>query len=495
MHVDVMVVTPPKDASVRQMISRTYPGYSCVDSVPLRAASVLEGGGFSVGFLPLYNLFYNFSSVRDEDDVAVYIRRHDTDVYLLINDYYIPSRSSPCYEASLCLARLLKENNPNCSILMAGNHVSMLPKSVFRDSQEADVVIKMEAEPILCTLVEKIQKSMSPEGIKGIVYRENGRIRESDGYGSIANLDSLPVPAYHLLREWTEEIPKRSGRVSGLVDLSVRTSYCCPYRCAFCASAPNWNSVRFRSAEKVAEDLINARESLKGKKALFSYFDDENFTINMGHVEEIAQVMQREDMHLDGVLASTPSLTKTVTDTISEFSDSILVGAENAVDSVLANVNKPQTYQKTLRACKNARESNLKVDLQWIIGLPGEDTRTIGENLNAIFSIIMRGDARSVSPNVLRPQPGSDIGDHPEKYGITVHHRMWSQYYSNGAYPSFSTETLNRDQIYVYYLMAEMVASEASQMSGVYQSHHLEPIVTGPEIDLFSKFMQQVGHS
>jgi anaerobic magnesium-protoporphyrin IX monomethyl ester cyclase len=495
MHVDVLVITPPKDASVRQMISRTYPGYSSVDSVPLRAASTLEQGGFSVGFLPLYNLFYNFSAAQDRDDVAAYVRGYDTDVYLLINDYYIPSRSSPCYEASLFLARLLKENNPNCSIALAGNHVSILPKAVFQDSQEADAVIKMEAEPILCTLVETLQKSTSLDGIRGIVYRENGRIRESEGYGSIADLDSLPVPAYHLLREWTEEIPQRSGRVSGLLDLTVRTSYCCPYRCAFCASAPNWNSVRFRSAEKVAEDLTNARENLKGKKASFSYFDDENFTVNIDHVKKISQMMQREDMHVDGVLASIPNLTKTLTDAISEFSGSILVGAENAVDSVLANVSKPQTFQKTLRACKNARESNLKVDLQWIIGLPGEDTRTIAENLNAIFSIIMKGEARSVSPNVLRPQPGSDIGDHPEKYGITVHHKMWSQYYSNGAYPSFSTKTLSRDQIYVYYLMAEMVASEASQIRGVYESHHLEPIVTGPEIDLFSKFMQQVGHS
>lgn len=143
---------------------------------------------------------------------------------------------------------------------------------------------------------------------------------------------------------------------------------------------------------------------------------------------------------------------------------------------------------------KNGRikETGL-IDLQWLIGLPGEDTQTMGINLNAMFNLIMKGKVRSITPNVLGPQPGSDIGDYPEKYGITIHHRRWPHYYSNGAYPSFSTKTVTSDQIYVYYLMAKMIVSEALQIRPVYEQHNVEPIIWGPEITLFKEFMQQVG--
>lgn len=51
---------------------------------------------------------------------------------------------------------------------------------------------------------------------------------------------------------------------------------------------------------------------------------------------------------------------------------------------------------------------------------------------------------------------------------------------------------LYNHQIYTSYLMAELVVAEASQIRGVYESHKVEPIVWGPEIDLFTTFMEQV---
>lgn len=490
---DVLIVTPPRSASVQKMISRSYPGYPSVDSVPLRAAQVLEDGGFTVKFLPLYNLFDNYSLKEDEKDIRIYLKECEGEVILEINDYFIRSRSIPTYHPSLHVARLAKEQNPHCSVVLAGNLVSVLGREVFTDSPHVDVVILWEVELILCDLVEHLLSGKSLHEIKGILYRKNGHVEETGGYGVVEDLDGLPVPAYHLLLPWMEEIPRREGRASGAVDLTVRTSYGCPNRCAFCGGTPTWNFCRFRSASKVAEDLENAKGTLKGKKTSLSYFDDENITINNDHLTAISNMMQDKDMFVEGVLAGIPNLTKEVAQKISQFSGSILTGAENAVDSVLTTVNKPQTFDQVRRACRTAKESKLEVNLQWVIGLPGEDTRTMAVNLNAIFSMLMKGEANSISPNLLRPQPGSEIGEHPEKYGITIHHRNWSQYRSKGGYPCFSTKTLTREQIYAYYLMAELVAAEASKVRGVYESHQTEPVVWRPEIDLFSEFMNQVG--
>ncbi|KYK33355.1 MAG: hypothetical protein AYK18_15100 [Theionarchaea archaeon DG-70] len=493
MNLDVLVITPPRSATVQKMISRSYPEFPSTDSVPLRAAQVLEEGGFKVQFLPLFNLFNNFSVEKDADDLSEYIGQYDTDVVLEINDYYIRSRGIPAYPASLYVAHLMKECNPNCHVILAGSHVSALRHSVFLDSQDVDVVIKLEGEAILCDLVKHLQKDGSLEEIKGILYRENGQIRETGGYGIVKELDSLPVPAYHLLRKWAEEIPNRMGRASGFVDLTLRTSYGCPHRCAFCGGTPTWNICRFRSAEKVAEDMEYAKDTLKGKNIRFFYFDDENFNINMDHLTSIGHMMQKQDMRVEGVLAAVPYLTRETAQEISKFSESILVGAENAVDSILATVNKRQTFDQVLRACKTAKEFKLGIDLQWVIGLPGEDAQTIPVNLHAIHRILMKGNARSVSPNLLRPQPGSDIGDHPEKYGIIIHHKNWSEYHTKGSYPSFSSKTLTRSQIYVYYLMAEWIALESSQIGNLYESHNMEPIVWEPDIGLFSRFMEGVG--
>jgi len=414
-------------------------------------------------------------------------------VLLCENDYYIRSRSITSYNPSLYVAHLIKEINPNCRVILAGGHVSALGHTVFQDSGHIDVVALYEVEQILCDLVENLQQGKPLEEIKGIIYRENNIIKETGGYGTVENLDVLPVPAYHLLRPWIEKIPERTGRASGLVDLTLRTGYGCVNRCAFCAGTPNWNFCRFRSAEKVAEDLEYAKEELKGKKIIFSYFDDENMNIDADHLTAISRMMQERDIYVEGVLANIPNFTKEVAEEISKFSTSVLTGGENAVDSVLSVINKKQTFDKVRKACKIAKEFNLGVTLQWIIGLPGEDTRTMAVNLNAIFSMLMKGEVKSISPGILRPQPGSDIGEHPDKYGITIHHKDWSQYHSKGGYPAFSTKTLSREQIFTYYLMAELVAAEASQIRGVYEKHDVEPIVWGPETKFFTEFMQQVG--
>ena len=164
---DVLVITPPRSAAVRKMISKSYPGYASVDSVPLRAAQILEDGGFATGFLPLYNLFDSFSIKEDTEDITAFLKKYDPDVILQINDYYIRSRSITSYNPSLYVAYLVKKLNSNCRMILAGGHVSHLCQTVFEDSEFVDVVAVFEVEDILCNLIEQLQRDASLSRIKG----------------------------------------------------------------------------------------------------------------------------------------------------------------------------------------------------------------------------------------------------------------------------------------------------------------------------------------
>ncbi len=95
-------------------------------------------------------------------------------------------------------------------------------------------VVRGEGEATWLALLEKLDKGLSPDGIEGMSYRENGEIHHNRDREPIADLDALPYPAYEYFKmDRYTNLQPHVDVATGL-SFAMLTARGCPYRCSYC---------------------------------------------------------------------------------------------------------------------------------------------------------------------------------------------------------------------------------------------------------------------
>lgn len=95
---------------------------------------------------------------------------------------------------SVCIvAGLAKEINKQIVVVIGGPHPSMVGGDALKH-KDIDVCVRGEGEKTIVELLNAIAVQKELEGIRGIVYRKNGRIFENAPREYIEDLDSLCFP-------------------------------------------------------------------------------------------------------------------------------------------------------------------------------------------------------------------------------------------------------------------------------------------------------------
>ena len=143
-------------------------------------------------------------------------------------------------------ASYLRQVEPDLPILLGGPHASVLDRTILKAFPQFDVIVRNEAEDTIAQLVEALP-GRAFERVPGVTFAVRGDLRSNAGEGLIADLDTLPVPAYH-------SYPVRE---LGLATLRVDAGRGCPFQCTFCSTASFFGRrYRLKSAERLRDELI-----------------------------------------------------------------------------------------------------------------------------------------------------------------------------------------------------------------------------------------------
>jgi radical SAM superfamily enzyme YgiQ (UPF0313 family) len=193
---------------------------------------------------------------------------------------------------SFKLIRTAKRAHPGALTVLGGPHASMAAEDCLEHIPELDVVVRGEGEYAMLEICRAWEASPRPESlaaIPGVVMRLEGRIFSAGLRSPIADLDSLPFPAFHLVPfekyHFTVPVPGRGERPA----VNVMTSRGCPFNCSFCATPINWGRhVRMRSPENVVREieLLKARY---GMEVVFFY--DDTFNASPKRADAIAKLL------------------------------------------------------------------------------------------------------------------------------------------------------------------------------------------------------------
>lgn len=195
-------------------------------------------------------------------------------------------------------ADAVKTDDNTIPVVMGGPHPSCDPELALKDPG-VDAVVLGEGEETFAELVRLIvsegpgwKKAGLLRAVDGLAFASDGKTEISKPRAPIADLDSLPFPAWDLI-DYKKFWDRGSMASAGIRPyFTMFTSRGCPYRCVYCHQIFG-KSFRARSPESVAEET--ARLLAMGARDIEILDDIANFS--QERFDRMLELMLERDLH------------------------------------------------------------------------------------------------------------------------------------------------------------------------------------------------------
>ncbi|OGP76472.1 MAG: hypothetical protein A2W09_00830 [Deltaproteobacteria bacterium RBG_16_50_11] len=266
-------------------------------------------------------------------------------------------------------ASLIKTIHPNSIIIMGGEHPSFMAEETLRDCPAIDTICVGEGEVTLTEFLRAVErKEQDFSKIPGLAYLdEKGEFVYTGDRPFIEDLDTLPMPAYHLAKMEHPYVNLPSESKRGLV---VNFSRGCTWDCTFCSESAFYKKTwRRRSPKRVADELELLKE--KYHRDTF-YVGDNTFNVTrdqgVGFIEEMLK--RKTNQHF--WLQSRADLILRDEDLLDGFREAgvyqFMMGLEYHSDSVLKDVRKHLSVEQARKAMELLKKHRLMVMATLLIG-------------------------------------------------------------------------------------------------------------------------------
>ncbi len=294
-------------------------------------------------------------------------------------------------------AAYLKEAEPDLPILLGGPHASVLDRRILEAFPQFDLIVRNEAEETILSVLEALPKRTFIH-VPGVSYRAAGVIHSNQGEPSIADLDTLPLPAYH-------RFPVRE---LGLTSLRVDAGRGCPFQCTFCSTASFFGrKYRLKSAKRLREelDLLHASYGITD----FALTHD-LFTVNRRKVLEFCDAIEecgytwkcsaRQDCVDEELLRRM----------YAAGCRSIYYGIETGSVRMQRISKKRLDLSLFDRTIAFTQDLGMSATVSFISGYPEEEKSDQDDTLDLIGRCFEKDDAPlNVQLHLLTPEPGTEL--------------------------------------------------------------------------------------
>jgi radical SAM superfamily enzyme YgiQ (UPF0313 family) len=324
----------------------------------------------------------------------------------------------------------------NIPIIVGGPQSIGLGQKFLEDSQ-ADFILRGEGEvslPLLLKAVLKEEGDLSE--VNGLAMIKEGIFTEPPP-AIIADLDALPLPAYHA----SLHIDHSYGKL-------IFTGRGCPYQCAYCAPSPGKQKVRLRSIPLVLEEIkLNLQNNPDLKYIIIM---DDAFTLNRERIEEFCRGMQeiRKDRDLVWYCECHVGRIKNWMDVLPTMIAAGLIrlqiGIESGDQQVIDAYNKHVKIDDIIEFVSYAADCGLtQIATNFIVGGPEE---TSGATAALIETLMDRAPGViDIITGFLRAYPGTEILNNPKKFNLQLHDQ--SGRFSGDDYPFVTPTEKSQDQV------------------------------------------------
>lgn len=276
------------------------------------------------------------------------------------------------------LAKRLKDE---CELLVVGGPLPSLEPSNFL--KDFDVVTIGEGEETMVDLVHCTEQGKDLSTVKGIAYKKGEHTYSTPPRDFTKDLTALPFPARDLFDN--EKYKDYYYSKFGYTTTSMITSRGCPFTCDFCSRPIFGNDLRTRTPE----NIVNEAETIAALDYDRVWFSDDCLTLNRQHIMDVCDTLTRRGVSLGWECLSRVDTMDTEVASKMKHAGCIRVyfGIESGNNNVLKLMNKHITTEQATKAVHKAKKAGLQVGAFFIVGYPGETSKTVLDTVNFASSL------------------------------------------------------------------------------------------------------------
>lgn len=384
----------------------TSPIHSRVDCILIYPPwTVLQGRAFLTNCLPPLGIL-SIAAVLLEQGFSVKVidvhaeRMSPIRLRELLREYRpryagISVLSSMVVAANM-IAKIVKQEVPDCIVVMGGVHAETFPECMLQNSA-VDLVVRGDGERPMADIVA----GKPWDQIQSVSFlRSDATAHHTPLQDIVMDLDQYPMPAYHLV-DFKRYFPSASS-YRNLPAINVLMTRGCPGLCTFCNSAKT--TLRCRSPQKVYEQIQHLRKVYKICQVQF--FDD-TFTVNKQAVLELCRLLRENKVDITfSCYVRGDCFSEEMAKALkSAGCHQVMVGVETASDRIMKIIHKPIKKERYADLVRIAHKYDIEVRAGFIIGNLGETWETMEESLQ--FAIDL--DVDFFQPSINTPYPGTAL--------------------------------------------------------------------------------------
>ncbi len=302
--------------------------------------------------------------------------------------------TGPNMDAAIAQSKKFKEIMPGVKIVWGNVHASVLSTQTLIEPY-IDYVVIGAGEYTLLELIEHLEKGDELGDIKGLGYKENGRIIINESRPFIEDLDELPDPAWHLV-----DASKYWG-------ITLNTSRGCPFSCTFCYNTAFHKKYRGDlSAERIVAQIRHLRKRYGIK---FIRFFEDHFTYNRTRLRQFCQLLIDQKLKIEWDCDCRADLDEEEIALMARSGCvSVALGVESGSPRMLKFLKKGTTVAEMEKAFWLFVKNKIIPRVNIMVGLPTETS----EDFRLSQELLERLDSPPNLYNRYVPYPGTTLFDY-----------------------------------------------------------------------------------
>lgn len=302
----------------------------------------------------------------------------------------------------------IHKNHPDIKIIIGGIHATIMFRQLMKKFPYA-IAILGEGEITFAELAEKMfQPNADLNEIDGIAFYKNGSLVTTKTRKLIENLDTLPFPKHDIFFE--DE--KRTS-------VCLLTTRGCPFSCSFCClDVISRKKVRKRSIANIIAEI----EWLLSKYPRITdiWIHDDTFFIDNERVIEFCdEIIKRKLKVAFTCSGRMKPLSEMMIKKLEQANfKKVLLGLESGDEGILKTSHKMITQADVINAFTLFSKSKISILAFLIVGLPGENMKTILETARLIKNVQKIKYVYYNDVSVLAVYPGTEIYEIAKKNGM-----------------------------------------------------------------------------
>jgi anaerobic magnesium-protoporphyrin IX monomethyl ester cyclase len=365
-----------------------------------------------------------------------------------------------------------KRVNQKILAVTGGQHFTATAQESLESYPEIDVIVRGEGEQTLAKLIANADRRSAFPEIEGISFRNDTTIIHNPDRPLIKNLEDLPYPGYHLVKEIVHKYHFAAMAGRDVPYALIEGSRGCAHQCTFCTQWRHWQATwRLKSPERIADEMSFCYDNYGSR---FIWLTDDNFGAG-NRANEIADAIIKRRIgnelawfvqaRCDDIIRNKAALPRLRRSGLIW----VLLGVENSEPSTLEDFRKDITPEDARAAVKLLKENGIFAHAMFIIGQRKDTVQSIAR---------LREFANELDPDfamfgALTPFPGTKIYEEARRNGW-IEDSNWSHY--DMVHAIMPTETLSRKEVQeeLYHCYRSFYGSWTRRFQGLFSSNELK---------------------